>query len=344
VSPTPRWCNHLCISDYFKPGQSIVETDNSLKMLITEFSETFAEWLLGNAPQQVRPLNVELPAAPTRSDLIFEVVEADDQVTLLHIELQGPGSHEPMAWRMLSYIERLAQRELGTRLPGSSTRLESVVIYLQGAGANDSGQYELVGRDDRPTLTWRYQPILLWKMQPEALLTLERPALLALVGQTQLDEPERVLPEVIAKMRQVQDIVQRKRMLMMLESLTSDKEALEIMEQILDPLDEYLMELPYQKRIRERALAEGLAEGKALGLAEGLIETTQCLSQTLRETVLEVIRLRFNPAALQYHPLIQRLATITDQEALRRLHTAAIIAPDLAAFTTALTQESPQAE
>jgi hypothetical protein len=31
----------------------------------------------------------------------------------LHLELQGRHSDEPMPWRMLDYLSRLARRELG---------------------------------------------------------------------------------------------------------------------------------------------------------------------------------------------------------------------------------------
>jgi hypothetical protein len=62
------------------------------------------------------------------------------------------------------------------------------------------------------------------------------PALLALVGQAQLKDPERVLEQVIAKMRRVADEQQKRRMFTALGSLISNEEALKVIEQILDPL------------------------------------------------------------------------------------------------------------
>ena len=76
-------------------------TDNPLKLLITSFADAFAQWLLGSRPRLVRPLNVDLPAAPRQSDLLFEVIQADGQVVLLHIELQGRRSDRPMPWRRI---------------------------------------------------------------------------------------------------------------------------------------------------------------------------------------------------------------------------------------------------
>ena len=124
----------------------MTDVDNPLKILITTFSEAFAGWFLGSPPRLVRPLNVELPASTTRSDLVFKVVQADGQLVLLHIELQGRSSDEPTPWRILDYLSRLAKRELGQRLPDGSVRLHSVVLYLgPGAGANDTGHYEILG-------------------------------------------------------------------------------------------------------------------------------------------------------------------------------------------------------
>ena len=48
-----------------------METDNPLKQHITDFSSVFAEWLLGQPPQQIRPVNIELPASTTRLDLLL---------------------------------------------------------------------------------------------------------------------------------------------------------------------------------------------------------------------------------------------------------------------------------
>jgi len=84
----------------------MAQIDSPFKMLISTFSEAFAEWLLGSPPQQVRPLNVELPASAMVSDLVFEVVQANGEIVLLHIELQGHGSRQPMPWRMLDYMTR----------------------------------------------------------------------------------------------------------------------------------------------------------------------------------------------------------------------------------------------
>ena len=40
------------------------ETDNPLKLLITQFADAFAAWLLPQPIKWIRPLNVEFPAPP----------------------------------------------------------------------------------------------------------------------------------------------------------------------------------------------------------------------------------------------------------------------------------------
>ena len=338
--------------------------DNPLKLLILAFSQAFAEWLLRGPVRLVRPLNVELPASTSRTDLLFEVVQADGQVVLLHIEQQGRRSQPPMPWRMLEYMTRLALRELGDQSPSQTVRLHSVVIYTGiGAGVNDPGQYELLGLDGRPCLSWRYEPVLLWQMEAETLLALGQPAFLPLVGQTRLVEPERVLPEVLTRIREVVDETERSRLLTALASLLNSEEALAMVEKMLDAADE-LLDTPYLRRIRQQAREEGLlegvargkeegreaglaegheaglAEGHEAGLAEGLVEGREVgLVEGLREAVLEAITVRFDPAASEYRRVSRQLTDLTSREQLQRLLAAAIQAEDMAAFVAQLAEE-----
>ena len=85
---------------------------------------------------------------------------ANDRELLLHLEFQGRRSHELMQWRMLEYMPRLARLH---RLD-----LESVVMYVgRGAGADDTGIYQVNGLDGMPVLAWRYRVIRLWQMPAE---------------------------------------------------------------------------------------------------------------------------------------------------------------------------------
>jgi hypothetical protein len=171
------------------------EPDNPLKMLITEFSAAFAAWLLGRPVRRVRPLNVEFPASPAQSDLLFEVIDVLGNLIFLHIELQGRRSPEPMPLRMLDYLSRIVRREVGLSGDENGPRLVSVVIYVgEGAGRGDNGVYQVLGLGDEATLRWQYRPLRLWEMAAEQLFELDNPAFLALVGQTRLSNAQKILP------------------------------------------------------------------------------------------------------------------------------------------------------
>ena len=97
-----------------------------------------------------------------------------------------------------------------------------MVLYVgRGAGAGDSGYYQVNGPDGTPTLAWRYHVIRLWQMRAAELLAVGRPALLALIGQTQMETPETVLPDVVARLQSVPDPERRSRLLTALTALGS---------------------------------------------------------------------------------------------------------------------------
>jgi predicted transposase YdaD len=242
----------------------MAETDSLLKRLVSTFILDFAAWLLGTAVQTARPLQSELPGTTIAVDQVFQVTLANDRELLLHLEFQGRRSHEPMQWRMLEYMPRLARIH---RLD-----LESVVMYVgRGAGADDTGIYQVNGFDDTPVLAWRYRVIRLWQMQAEALMAARQVAPLALLGHTQIAQPEVILPEVVSRMRGVADVALRDHLLTALVALLPEEEMISMVERLLEE-DEWLLELPFQRRIR----AEGRREGEA-------------------EVVLRQLRLRFGP-------------------------------------------------
>lgn len=306
----------------------MTQVDNPLKVLIASFSDLFAAWLLGQPPRRVRPLNVELPASTTRSDLVFEVIQVDGRIVLLHIELQGRRSHKPMPWRMLDYMTRLARREFGDTQPDASLRLHSVVIYTEpGAGANDTGHYELLGTGDAFSLAWRYEVVRLWQMEAEEILKLGQPAFLPLIGQSRLRQPEQILSQTLSQLRQVADEQQRGRLLTALMSLMRDEEVLKMVEKMLDASEELLLDTPYLQRIRQQGKEEGRLEGKAEGVLEGL-----------REAILEAITLRFNPPAKDYRQISQQLEQLTERKPMQELHATAIEAEKIAIFTSRLAE------
>jgi predicted transposase YdaD len=195
----------------------MAETDSLLKRLVSTFLLDFASWLLGTTVQTARPLQSELPGTTVTVDQVFQVTLANDRELLLHLEFQGRRSHEPMQWRMLEYMQRLAHMH---RLD-----LESVVIYVgRGAGADDTGVYQVNGLDGTPVLAWRYRVMRLWQMPAEELLAARQVAPLALLGQTQIAQPEVILPAVVSRMRRVADEALRDHLLAALVALLPEEE------------------------------------------------------------------------------------------------------------------------
>ena len=147
----------------------MADLDSPLKQLVSAFITDFAAWLLHADVREAHPLNVELPGSMLTADQVFHVTLADGRALVLHIEFQGRVSHQPMKWRILEYMARLA----------STHRLDvwSAVLYVgRGAGLDDTGHYQLTGPDGAVTLSWHYQVVRLWAMQAEELVAVGRPS------------------------------------------------------------------------------------------------------------------------------------------------------------------------
>ena len=124
----------------------MADLDSPLKQLVSAFITDFAAWLLHTDIREAHPLNVELPGGMLTTDQVFHVTLADGRALVLHIEFQGRSSHQPMQWRMLEYMARLA----------SAHHLDvwSAVLYVgRGAGMDDTGNYQLTGPDGAVTLS-----------------------------------------------------------------------------------------------------------------------------------------------------------------------------------------------
>ena len=288
----------------------MASTDSPLKRLVSTFITDFATWLLKAQVREARPLNIELPGETLAVDQVFRVVLADGRQVILHIEFQGRRSHLPMPWRMLEYISRLAQ----------TYRLEllSVVFYVgRGAGADDTGHHQVQSPTGSVTLLWQYEVIRLWQMPAEDLLALGRPALLALVGQTQVAQPEVVFPAVVARLRQEPDRERQRQLLTALLALITQEEWIHMVERALELEDELLAESPFLRRIQERARTAGSLTA-------------------WQRAILETLAVRFTFPEAVRESVEQRLATITDEAQLAALHTVAVQSTQLADFLASL--------
>jgi predicted transposase YdaD len=326
----------------------MADTDSPLKQLFSAFITDFAAWLLQADVHAAYPLTIELPAETLAADQIFHVTLADGHVLVLHIEFQGRTSHQPMEWRLLEYMTRLAHTH---RLD-----LWSVVLYVgRGAGAGDTGHYQVNGPDGTPTLAWRYGVVRLWQMHAEELLAVGRPALLALVGQTQMESPETVLPDVVARLRNVPDPERRGRLLAALTALIPEEAMIAMVERLIDR-EELLLDTPFLRRIREEgrqegreegrqeARAAGYAEGRAAGLHTGLAEghtvgRVEGILAARRHSILDVLVVRFDPPSSVYQQIERQIETLTDEAHLAQLLAAATRLESVAAFQAVLGSE-----
>ncbi|TGO03127.1 hypothetical protein PN36_12325 [Candidatus Thiomargarita nelsonii] len=193
-------------------------TDNPLKRLVTTFIEDFAEWVLGTQVAGVTSRNIELYADTIRSDQIFLVKLIDKRTVILHLEFQGRRTDKPMSLRELDYLSRLTQTY-------RDMELYSVVFYVgQGAGRHDTGSHQVKSPTGDITLSWKYKVIRLWEMDAEEIWALDRTTFLPLIGQTQIENPDEMLPKVVEKIKGIQDNEQQKRLLTELKALMDDEE------------------------------------------------------------------------------------------------------------------------
>ena len=280
-------------------------TDSPLKQLVDAFSADFAAWLLETDVREIYPFPVELPGQDVFADQTFHVTLMNGREVMLHIEFQGRRTHRPMKWRMLDYAGRLAE--------AYSLDVCSVVFYVgRGAGVSDDGRYQVGCPGAESTIAWRYRVIRLWQMKAEELLRLGRPALLALVGQTEIDRPDEILPQIVERLRTVPDSERQGRLLTALVALMDDEEVLAMVEKLIEK-DGLLMDTPFLRRIR----GEGRIEGSLTAY---------------QRNILNALVLRFDPPASVYQQMEKRLSAIADESQLEGLFTAAIQSETMADF------------
>lgn len=245
-------------------------TDDFLKSLFDDFTVAFATWLLESPIQSVAQLNVELPAQPkTFVDRVGVVTLTNQLEVHLHIEFQGRRSPVPVPDRMLEYQTRLKQTY--------QHPFGSVVIYVgRWAGNKDKGHHQhrcpITGE---VMLEWHYRVIHLWQMPAEQLLALDQIPLLALVGLTRIDHPEEIIPRVVAKIRSVVDVTRRKQLLTILISLAEEEKIAAMIEGMLYPDEDLLIDTPFLRKMREMGWREGQAAGWVAGQAAGQAEGHQ---------------------------------------------------------------------
>lgn len=304
----------------------MAQTDNPLKNLVQTSITDFAAWLLDGDVDEVTPLNVEFAGQTVRVDQLFRVVLADGRRTLLHFEFQGRSSQRPMKWRMLAYMAQIAAAE-------PELDLLSVVFYVgYGAGAQDTGEHHVAAPDGTASMYWHYRVIRLWQMTAQEILTLNRAGLVPLVGQTQLQQPESVLPQVVEQIKQAPDKELQERLFTSLIALLNDEEMTQMVEKLIEDED-LLLDTPFLRRLREKALLEGREEGREEGRKEGALSAR-------REAILDALVWRFDPSVAVYREVEKVLDQVTQHAEIERIFAAVIKAETLADFRAQLSTDA----
>ena len=249
-----------------------------------------------------------------------------------------------MPFRVLEYMTR-------TTINEEPAILHCLVVYVgKGSYPNDTGTHQIDGLKDYPTLLWHYQVIHLWDMDAHELLKLDRPVLLPLVGQMRMDDPERIIAEVVARLKTVPDPALRGQLFMELLALMPDEEATKMTEKLMEKED-IVFDSPYLRRIREEADKEGFSRGIEQGIEQarkGLSEDARKGSSeegieqghilTLRETILDALGLRLDPTLSTYRSVEKMLETISDEQTLRSLFRQVLEVKSGTAFQQAVEQ------
>ena len=344
----------------------MAKTDQPFKRLITLVAREFISWALNTEVRSAKLVSSEHTAIPDpiHSDLIFDITLADGRKGLMPIEFQGRSSSRPMPFRVLEYMTR-------TTINEEPAILHCLVVYVgKGSYPNDTGTHQIDGLKDYPTLLWHYQVIHLWDMDAHELLNLDRPVLLPLVGQMRMDDPERIIAEVVARLKTVPDPALRGQLFMELLALMPDEEATKMTEKLMEKED-IVFDSPYLRRIREEADKEGFSRGIEQGIERGIergreegieqgIERgrEEGIEQgiergiergiekgreeghihTLRETILDALGLRLDPTLSTYRSVEKMLETISDEQTLRSLFRQVLEVKSGAAFQQAVEQ------
>ncbi|MEM7535645.1 MAG: hypothetical protein AAF639_25940 [Chloroflexota bacterium] len=324
------------------------KTDSPLKRLVQIAPHDFAEWLLKRKVITITSANIELQPNPnaTYSDLVFWVTvqpgEDDEQKSpyqvLLHIEFQGKSSERPMRLRVLDYIVGFTDQE-------RRMRIHSVVFYIgEKTNVTDTGHHQVMGIGNRVTLAWQYDVVHLWTLDPLKLLAEGRPVLLPLVGQTKLEQPQEIIPQVYQSIRSVPDRETQHRLLIELLALLQDEEIVKMIETMMEQ-DEWSLDTPYLRRWRQQIEAaqeearnardegrKAREEGHLEGRREGRLEGRKEERESRRQDILKLILWRYKPYAEDYLKIQTFLSSIMADTKLKDIFDAIMNIEDFQQF------------
>jgi len=236
-------------SNATRQGGSIqrITSDNFCKLLVEQYPDQFARWLLGAQVGRVKVLKTELSREPIRADSAILLAESDD---ILHIEFQTTiRSKVPVPLRMLDYYVAFKRQSPGRRVI-------QVLIVLKDTGEEIPDRYV-----DEQTYHV-YLVIKMWEVDADELL--KHDGLLPLVTLCRADSGEELLETVAARIRRIESRERRREMISLSRVLAGLRYDKEMIYRILKEGDMLEESVVYQD-ILQKGLQQGLQQGREQG-------------------------------------------------------------------------------
>ncbi|MGJ5634186.1 Rpn family recombination-promoting nuclease/putative transposase [Nostoc sp. CALU 1950] len=219
--------------------------DNVCRYLSEEYPKSFATWLLGRTPADVKDLKTELSVEPVRADCIILL---NPQEEILHLEFQvAPVSVPPMPIRMLDYYARLRRQY-------SFYPIEQVVIYLKETTANAV----FIEQFTDTNTVHRFRSIRIWEQDPAPLLASVGLLPLAVLART--DSPESLLSQVAAQVDMIEEPSQQRNISACTQLLAGLKYDNNLISSLLR--EELMQESVVYQRIIRQGIEQGIEQGR----------------------------------------------------------------------------------
>ncbi|MEH2404418.1 hypothetical protein [Nostoc sp.] len=215
--------------------------DNVCRYLSEQYPESFATWLLGRTPTDVKDLKTELSVEPVRADCIILL---NPQEEILHLEFQvAPVSVPPMPIRMLDYYARLRRQY-------SFYPIEQVIIYLK----ETTSKAVFIEQFTDTNTVHRFRSIRIWEQDPAPLLASVGLLPLAVLART--DSPESLLSQVAAQVDMIEEPSQQRNISACTQLLAGLKYNNNLITSLLRE------ELMQESVVYQRIIRQGIEQGR----------------------------------------------------------------------------------
>ncbi len=335
-------------------------TDSPLKSWARENIADIVGWLLGQKAVTIHEETIELGLdAPPRLDLVYRLELTDGRICIFHLEFQGRRSKPPMPRRQLNHLLRLSLRYEWPIL------IESFVLYVEKyAGEGDNGRHQINRLDGTVAINWNYTPIHLWREPADSLLALDHIGIIPLAALMDIQEPEKTLPAITQRILAVPEKSKQMSLFASLLALISDEEHTRMIETLIES-DEFIIDSPFLRRIRQEAATEAKKEAKKEAAKAAITAEKEVAKATVKALrierqegqqeglqkgfinasclhTLKIFAARFDPPVSTYLETERKLHLIKDQRVLDELFTAVLNIESAEEFTAVFDDTSTQ--